>query len=119
MSDDPLNDDARQSFIDDLAELFQSVGASVTVSQEGVHADFTKSMPDNLPMGASHYDGVNTVYYRGDGVNDTVVLPEGKAAQSVKPRRRYRSHPKNWQVVTFNPVIPSGELVTITLRDSE
>jgi len=75
--------------------------------------------PDDLPAGASHFDGRNKVYYRGDGVNDTVYLPDGKAAQGVIPRRRYRSNLKNRTIVTFAEAVPMGLLVTITLRDTE
>ena len=75
---------------------------------------------DDLSNGTWHYDGQNMVYFRGDGVEDTVLLPESKAALSVKPRRRYRSNLKNRRIIKFTDrAIPAGVLVTITLRDAE
>lgn len=73
--------------------------------------------PDDLRNGTSWYDGENTVYFRGDGVNTTVILPEGKARAMVSGYPGKNSNPPG--VVEFDHAIPSGELVTITLRDAE
>jgi hypothetical protein len=80
----------------------------------------------DLPNGASHYDGKDTVYCRGDGLFTCVTLPDGKSVVSIDPAYAYFVDLNYPDVLEFsadegdsNYAIPPGELVTITLRDAE
>lgn len=80
------------------------------------------SNPDNLPANASHYDGQNALYYRGDGVRTTVSLPEGKTVVSVSSGYWYVVRGLHTLISIYTNgerPVPNGELITITLKDAE
>lgn len=73
-----------------------------------------------LSNGTSYYDGQNTVYYRGDGANTTVSIPERKMVERITPPQHLDQNPNlPDDVIFFVYAIPNGELLTITLRDAE
>lgn len=74
---------------------------------------------EGLSCGSSYYDGQDTLYYRGDGVNTSVRLPEGKVAERIHPAQHLDQDPDlPTDMLFFASAIPSGELVTITLEDA-
>lgn len=72
---------------------------------------------NDLPASVSHYDGHNTLYYRGDGVNTAVSVPEGKTIVLIDPDCLYIERVDG--LVVFGNAIPNGELVKIHLKDSD
>lgn len=76
---------------------------------------------DELTAGTSYYDGKDTFYFRGDGIQINVLLPAGKDVVSISPATGYTGTIRKVDsgVFQFSATVPNKLLVTMTLKDTE
>ena len=79
--------------------------------------DYLDELPNNTSIHSKTY---NAVYYRGNGANTTVCLPQYKTVNYIRPFHAYsvRIYEDNYSIVFFDRALDNGELVKISLKDN-